>query len=681
MNILPERLEDRIAPATLLAGARAVQYTDADGDIVTIRISKGRFDNPADPAQDDFVFGDTQTGLGEQLEILDLSNKAIFDGAALTITAIPGPTGGDGVVNVGYINAIGVDLSTVLVRGDLGAINVGDNVTDAALGSLTVLSLGTQGGTTGAPDLQSQFLGAVGSIRVMGDIFAASIDIRGETTAGKVLGNLGSLYVGGSLVGGGGDAQGIITVRGSIGKVTIGGDLFGGGGETSATIVAQTIGAIAIGGSVVGGAGNDSGQVFGRTAIGAVTIGGTLSGGDGEFSGVVGAPSITSVAIGNSVFGGVGVQSGSVQGGKLGAVSIGGSLFGGDGARSGRVAADTTITNVIVGASVVGGSGEFSGAIVADQIAAATVRNSVVGGAGGSSGSIQTTSHLSTFKIFGSLIGGGGNFSGLVFVQGTLVSASIGGNLLGGSDDGTNFLSSSGYVHAGRIGTMVVGGSVFAGDDNGGGNVNSGAIRSASDIGSLTVRGSLEGRSVPVIISAVGQANSTGAVDLAIGSLTVGGRVFGAEILAGYSPDLTNSPYGEPVNADAQIGTVRVGGNWIISNLIAGVARGSDTYFGDSNDAKISGTGIKDNLDSRTISRITAVIIGGYVAGSSAADDVYRGGIGAQWIGRVVTGGVAVLPLHGGISNDTFAATATYALGTTRGVGNVDSRDFHVYEI
>src|SRR5262245_56852478 len=110
-----EPLELRIAPATLV-NPTTVTYTDVDGDLVTVKISKGAFQDPAHPlfGTDDFTF--MNIGVGEQLQIVNLSDDGSdFQGANLTITAVRGPMGGDGRANVGHLNSAGRDLGVVTV--------------------------------------------------------------------------------------------------------------------------------------------------------------------------------------------------------------------------------------------------------------------------------------------------------------------------------------------------------------------------------------------------------------------------------------------------------------------------------------------------------------------------------------------------------------------------------------
>src|SRR5205823_11370511 len=116
--------------------------------------------------------------------------------------------------------------------------------------------------------------------------------------------------------------------------------------------------------------------------------------------------------------------------------------------------------------------------------------------------------------------------------------------------------------------------------------------RAGNDIGSLTVGGSLIGNAgdgtpanlSPVIISARGQVLQRFGTDVAMGKITIGGNVEFGQILAGYDIGLI------PKNADAQIGAVIVGGDWIASSLAAGVVDGGNG-FGNSKNAKISGAG------------------------------------------------------------------------------------------
>ena len=127
-----------------------------------------------------------------------------------------------------------------------------------------------------------------------------------------------------------------------------------------------------------------------------------------------------------------------------------------------------------------------------------------------------------------------------------------------------------------------------------------------------------------------GQAAQT-AADLAITSVNVGGSVERTSILAGFDVDLN------PQNGDAQIGTIKVGGDWIASSASAGVTAGGDG-FGNANDTLIAGGGA-------IVAPIAAIQIGGIVIGTAGAGDHF--GFVAEQIGSFKSFGFTA-PLHAG---------------------------------
>src|SRR5262249_38086800 len=144
-----EVLEPRLAPASVL------NFTDVDGDKVTIASSVGDLSGKATFAN---------VGVGQQLQVLDLTGAA-FQGANITTTFIRAPAG-DGLVNIGHINAAGRDLVSVAIKGDLGQIDAGDLVySTPGLKLLTVRSMGRFGLATqaGVGNLFSDINGAIGA--------------------------------------------------------------------------------------------------------------------------------------------------------------------------------------------------------------------------------------------------------------------------------------------------------------------------------------------------------------------------------------------------------------------------------------------------------------------------------------------------------------------------------------
>jgi hypothetical protein len=589
-----ELLESRIAPATLV-DAHTVTYTDVDFDTVTVKISTGAFNGVigGSPDPGDFTFTGTPV-FGEKLILLNLSNDAgEFDGANLTVT-VKRAANGDGCVNVGYINSTGSDLGVVSIKGDLGQIDAGSNTAGTpAIKTLSVRSMGRAGldSQGGVGELKSDINGALGALKVLSDVKDAFIGVFGGTTA--------------------------------------------------------TLGSVTVGGSLIGGSTTTSGEIRSTGDMGAVKIGGNVQGGSGGSSGIIGSDGkIASVSIGGS-----NTFTGEIfSHGDMGAVKIGHDILGGSDSKSGIISCDGKLAGVTVGGSLIGGANNDSGEIFSSgDMGAVKIGHDVQGGSGSLSGLINSHGKLAAVGIGGSLIGGYFTGSGGIFGTGAIFSSSdmgavkIGHDLSSGSITGANSLDESGVIQAtGRIASVRIGGSIISGIDSSSADLTrSASIRAGNDIGSLTVKGSLVGNFTndfsPVIISARGQEFPAPGVDLAIGKISVGGRVEFANILAGYDTSLI------PKNADAQIGAVSVGGNWVASNLVAGAMNtaSGNKNFGNADDAKISGVGTTNTAG--IISKIASITIKGLVFGtpvSVSTADHY--GFVVEQIGSFKAGGFAV---------------------------------------
>ena len=233
----------------------------------------------------------------------------------------------------------------------------------------------------------------------------------------------------------------------------------------------------------------------------------------------------------------------------------------------------------------------------------------------------------------------------------------VGGNIQGGSVSTAVSSTLAGSIQAGSLASLTVGGSIIAGTETGGGTLdNSGAVRIAGSIGAIVVKGSLIGNDTQrVLITALGQPTSIATSDLAIKSLTVGGRVESADILAGYNS--SGTPSG--VNADAQIGAVVVG-DWIASNLVAGVQDDANpafnAFFGDGNDVKITDPNDAANI----VSKIASILIKGTARGTIGGSDHF--GFVAQQIGSFKIG-TAAFPLIPGAASTLDIAG--YPVGIT----------------
>jgi hypothetical protein len=281
---------------TLNAAKNKATFTDVDGDLVTVKVSKGQLD-PAD-----FTILQASGAVGVQLVKLDFSDDgAEFQAANLTITAKRTSLGGDGIVNVGFVNAEGVDLGKVTISGDLGRVLAGDaNEQTTGIASLSVGSLGRLDTQTqdSLGNTFSFLKGPVGPISVKTDIDGAAIiaassgqkmasltvggDLRSESKLrpGAVFsgGSIGQVKIGGSLVGGEFAYSGSIVAQdGNIDSVKIAGDLVTGGDTFSGTVFGGRVGSLSIGGSVIATESTRAYFLFGQT-VGKLKVAGDLRG-------------------------------------------------------------------------------------------------------------------------------------------------------------------------------------------------------------------------------------------------------------------------------------------------------------------------------------------------------------------------------------------------------------------
>jgi hypothetical protein len=216
---------------------RTATFVEPDGDLVTVKVSKGKL------LREDLVF--SPDGVFQKLDLRD--DHGTFAGATVSITAKKAKGGsGDGRVNVGAIDARGQDLLSVKVGGDLGQIDCGDdNFTTRGLGSLTIGSLsaipGTQLPGTIEPS-QSRIQGSLGKVSVTGDVFGFL----------NIAGALGSAKIGHDLSGAaGGATAGLIRASGNIGSVSVGHDIIG-GADFSGILSGGKLGKVNVGGSLIG---------------------------------------------------------------------------------------------------------------------------------------------------------------------------------------------------------------------------------------------------------------------------------------------------------------------------------------------------------------------------------------------------------------------------------------------
>ncbi|MEA3209933.1 MAG: hypothetical protein QOE70_2990 [Chthoniobacter sp.] len=224
-------------------GNKTAMFTDRDGDAVTVKATAGTFD------LDNFLIFAIGSAGGGQLAKLTLSDPADhFAGAGISITAQRGESGGNGFVNVGFIDATGVDLGAVSVAGDLGRINAGTPGGDAkipALKSLTVQSLGLLGAST-------QAAGATPFTNLKGSLPKLTVanDIRNVDITVSDGGLLGTATVGGSIAAGV-SQRFFISAEAGIGTLKVAGDIRTDSTSQPSNIFTDgPIGTISVGGSI-----------------------------------------------------------------------------------------------------------------------------------------------------------------------------------------------------------------------------------------------------------------------------------------------------------------------------------------------------------------------------------------------------------------------------------------------
>jgi hypothetical protein len=637
-------------------GLSTVTYQDVDGDLVVVQASKPIFTSANKNTVFKFDAGNVNqsNATKQQLWTVNLAVLgAAAEGVGLSVTATRTASGGDGRVNVGFMNAAGVDLGQVAVGGDLGRIEAG-TLSDLvpAVAGLTVRSMGRYGLDTQNPvgaSLLTFVQGRVDKFIVRSDVVGAQIKVTSATPVA-----IGSVQIGGSLRAEGAmPFNGSIRVTGGIGSIAIRGDVEGSDGNNTGHIQATgNLGPVTIGGSLVGHDGDISGTVLGGANVGPVTINGAIRGGNGMKSGYVYAGDhLTGLTVRGSILGGYGERAGCVESqGDMGAALVFGSVIGeslaGAGNYSGTIYCSGKLEGKLggapvgfrVGGSLVGGNGDYSGSVLGtDGIGPARIGGDVLGGhSNGPSGEVGTGGRLASLSVKGSVEAGLGTYTGRIQGNQGIGSVSIGGDLRGGGN-GTN---SATVETQGGIGSVTIGGSILSS-----GTTYSGAILAKGVIGKILVKGSLVGTDMAPVRIVMGRDHPAGS-NLVLGSLTVLGQVVHADVLAGY--DGVNG-----YNADAQIGTVTVGGDWVASNLVAGAVDGGNG-FGNSLDAKIGGANTTDAVTAK--SKIGSIMIGGQLLGTTAAGDHF--GFVAEEVAALKVGGVTYTP-KAGTGNDLIVLGPT----------------------
>jgi hypothetical protein len=560
---------------------------------------------------------------------------------------------------------------SIIGLADIGAVNIGGKVTGSkgeatgtivATGSITSVTVG--GSISGDDGNYSGSIRAasLGPVKIGVDVIGANGLQTGSVQGAN---KIASVVIGGSLRGGGNDYAGAIySSEGLIGSVTIGGSVIGNGINSgdlyTGAIVGHAVGSVSIHGDLGGSVGLNSGTILTETSTGNINIGGSLIGAT-PFTGYIGFwgtpdhPSIGNVTIGGSVFA-IGQFSGGIygmglEGEHLGVVKIGGDWIATSGDNSGQINV-REVEGIMLEGSLFGGRfHEKAGYWHGDKVGFITIGGDVVGGAFTSTGDIDYTTSTS-IKIGGSIIGGTADFAG--HVGGSAKSIVIGRDIRG-ADITTDDPLYAGSITGGNVGSISIGGSLIAGVDHSSGSPSNDGSIVVNTLGSLTIKGSVVGNST--MTANIQSASS-------IKSINITGRVeFG--LVAVYL-------------RGGQLGSLTVGGDWIASNVVAGL--GLDTNFGDGNEV----LSVIPGGNPLVTSKIASISIAGQVLGT--ADPSRTFGFGAEEIGAFKIGGFA-FHLAPGKHTDTFAGTAL--AGNAVPVGSTpvnlitmsDARAVHVFEV
>ncbi len=504
-----ERLEARIAPAgflivrtsstiyghasaavaasslfTFSPDSKSATYTDGDGDLISLTVSKGRL------RIENFDFTPIAGTSRVDVHLLDLTALGLgakFQGASIDFRVVN--PAGDSFGDLRGIKANGIDLGRVIIRdGDLGQIDAGDaNLATPAIALIQANQMGFYGiaGQPAGQDTISRIRGSVGAIDVLlyRDAF---IDVRGGGIGAITLNDISDL-----------DSQinnGSIRATGAIGTVLIRGNIEGAAGDYSGVIWSRTrIGSITVFGDIKGGGGFDSGAIFAGSpdsatapfagTIGPVIVYGSILGGAGEHSGTLSAESgVRNVTIAGDITGGPGAGSGSlVSGLGFANISIRGNLTSGTAAESGSIIALAgDAPNIVIGGKIIAGNSAGSGILIDGAIG--TLNFQSAPDANGNSTEIRALRGIGAINVFGDMfdvfVSAGSTGAGVPRnANASIGSVLIGGNFIGGgliaggaagldailfTADDILYRPDPAPAILSRIGTVLVGGTLDA---------------------------------------------------------------------------------------------------------------------------------------------------------------------------------------------------------------------------
>ncbi|HQR08806.1 MAG TPA: hypothetical protein PLN21_18415 [Gemmatales bacterium] len=447
---------------------------DINGADMTVKvISKARRGDGEVHVGNVFSYGerfgklDIQGDLGRaEMDRYD-GDRKLADSLSVNSTGRFDPQG-----NTQYLSFAGV-IDTFLVRGDLaGAVSVGFDqsafssmeVWGSVKGSFrtgdwidTVLIRGDIDGTAYPNHEQSSNIigfssGGVGTFSLTGSVLGSAQGGGQLTIDGTGQNNLGTLTIGGSIVGSDASFSGTVVVLGSYQSITVNGSIRGGEAQFSGALNPGDSKNVVINGSIIGGAGYHSGQlsnfiywngVHSDQKVDRVQIKGNVVGGTGEQSGSIHMVNPTSqLIIVGTIRGGNGYTSASVLFDSSIRFAQVQAIIGGAGESSGVMNLNdrdnqVDTNRVLINGSIRGGTGPTSGGIVLLGSSNLQINGSVIGYTGTQSGFVlfaafqDTEPDDSNLLIRGSVIGNAGDSSGSVISSTPMDQVSILGDMVG----------------------------------------------------------------------------------------------------------------------------------------------------------------------------------------------------------------------------------------------------------
>lgn len=242
----------------ILAGGTSAAFLDVDGDEIVVKVTGGKVN------ADMFTFD-----ADGSLLFVDLNAGGTLKRGA-NITFLVTPRGGDGLLNIGAISGVGLNLGKISVTGDLGQIDITPlNPLKPALKQLIVGSLGVLGAANQIPGtvdpLVSEIGGSVTKVLVKRNIQFASLFIEGS---------LGNITVNGELNGLGALNS---TQLAALGLATA--DVAGGSTLANSGLNAGSIGQLNIKQSLNNAAVQSGGNIGSASIGGSINRGAIVSGG------------------------------------------------------------------------------------------------------------------------------------------------------------------------------------------------------------------------------------------------------------------------------------------------------------------------------------------------------------------------------------------------------------------